>query len=77
MLGIDENDVPGPAGEGIAQIMKGATGHAIAVGAMPTAGARPPPVISALAGNLGLGQVLDASDPHSGVGSIFAGSWQG
>ena len=77
VLGVDQDDVAGPAGQRIAQVVQGAAGQAIAVAAMAAAGARPPPVVSALAGDLGLGQILDASDPHGGVGPVLAGSWHG
>ena len=56
MLGVDQDDVAGPPGEGIAQVVEGAACQAVAVGAMAAARAGPPAVISALAGDLGLGQ---------------------
>jgi hypothetical protein len=39
--------------------------------------AGPAPVVAALDADLGLGQVLGASDANRRVGAIFAGSWQG
>jgi hypothetical protein len=77
MLGIDEDDVARSAGEGIAEVVEGAAGDAVAVGAMPAARARPPAIIAALAGELGLGQVVDACGALGGVGAIFAGSRHG
>jgi hypothetical protein len=77
MLGVDQDQVAGPSGEGIAQIVEGATSEAITVGAMATARTGSPPIISALDTDLGLGQVLDAVDPLGGIGSVFAGSRHG
>jgi hypothetical protein len=62
VLGGDQDEVAGPPGEGIAEVVEGPSGPTIAVGAMATARAGAPPVISALAADLGLGQVLDAGD---------------
>ena len=77
MLGVDQDQVTRSSGERIAQVVKGATSRAIAVGAMTTAGAGSPPIVSALDADLGLGQVFDAVDPLRGIGSIFAGSRHG
>lgn len=77
MLGVDQDQVAGPSGEGMAQVVKGAPSQAITVGAMATAGTGPPPIVSALDADLGLGQVLDAVDPLGGIGSVFAGSRHG
>jgi hypothetical protein len=77
MLRVNEDDVAGSSGEGIAQVVQGAAGHPIAVGTMSATGAGPPPVVSVLASDLGLGQVLDAADAHGGVGPVLAGSWHG
>jgi hypothetical protein len=77
MLGVDQDQVAGPSGEGIAQVVEGATSQAIAVGAMTTAWTGSPPIISALDADLGRGQVLDAVDPLGGIGSVFAGSRHG
>jgi hypothetical protein len=77
MLGIDQEDVAGSAGEGIAQVVEGATCQAVAVGAMSAAWTRPLAVIAVLAGDLGLGQVVDAIGALSGVGAIFAGRRHG
>jgi len=77
MLGVDQDQVAGPSGEGIAQVVEGATSQAIAVGAMTTARTGSPPVVSAPDADLGLGQVLDAVDPLGGIGSVFAGSRHG
>src|SRR5262249_8176017 len=77
VLGIDQDQVAGPPGQGIAQVVEGASHQPITIGAMAAVWAGPPPVISALATEFGLGQVLDASDALGGVGSVFAGSWHG
>src|SRR5918993_4739342 len=74
VLGVDQDDVAGPPGEGIAQVVEGPSGQTITVGAMPAAGAGTPPVISALAADLGLGQVLDTGDTLGGVGSVLHGN---
>ena len=65
----------GPSGEGIAQVVESATEQAVAIGAMAAAWAGPPAVVPALAADLGLGQILDASDALGGIGSVFTGSW--
>jgi hypothetical protein len=77
MPGVDQDQVAGPSGEGIAQVVEGATSQAIAVGAMTTARTGSPPVVSAPDADLGLGQVFDAVDPLGGIGSVFAGSRHG
>ena len=76
-VGVDHDEVTGPSGEGVAQVVKSASGLMIAVGAMATARAGPPLAISALAADLGLGQVLDAGDALGGIGAVFAGSRHG
>ena len=73
----DHAEVGGPPGEGIAQVVEGAPSEPIAVGAVATAWAGPPALISARDADLGRGQVLDAVDPLGGVGSVFARSWHG
>jgi hypothetical protein len=77
MLRVDQDQVTGASGEGIAQVVEGATSQAITVGAMATARTGSAPIISALDADLGLGQVLDAVDALGGVGSVFAGSRHG
>jgi hypothetical protein len=47
------------------------------LGAVSTARAGPPAVVAALAGDLGPGQVADASGALGGVGAIFAGGGHG
>ena len=73
MLGIDQDHVAGPTGQGIAQVVEGASHQPIAIGAMAAAWTGTPPVISALAADLGLGQVLDAEMPAVGSGRYSPG----
>src|SRR5208337_1065196 len=68
MLGIDQDHVAGPTGQGVAQVVEGASHQPIARGAMAAAWTGTAPVISALAADLGLGQVLDAGDARGRVG---------
>jgi hypothetical protein len=75
MLRVDQDDVAGSSGEGIAQVVEGAACQAVAVGAMAASRTGPPAVIAALAGDLGLGQIIDACGALGGVGAVFAGSW--
>ena len=77
MLRVDQDDVARSSGEGVAQVMEGAAGEAVAVGAMAAAWAGSPAVIAALAGDLGLGQIVDACGALGGVGAIFAGGGHG
>ena len=55
--------------------MEGAATDLVAIGAVSTIRATTPPVVPALDADLGLGQILGAADPHSGIGAIFARSW--
>jgi len=73
MLGVDQDDVAGSAGEGIAQVVKSTASEAVAVGAMAASRTGPPAVIAALAGDFGLGKVVEACGAFSGVGAVFAG----
>jgi hypothetical protein len=77
MLRVDQDDVAGSSGEGIAQVVKGAAGEAVAVGAMPAARTGSSAIIAALAGDLGPGQIVDACGALGGVGAVFAGSRHG
>jgi hypothetical protein len=77
MLGVDQDDVAGSSGEGVAQVVEGAACQAIAVGAVSAAWAGPPAVVAVLAGDLGLGQVVDACGALGGVGAVFAGCRHG
>ncbi len=77
MLGIDQDDVAGSPGEGVAQVVEGTAGQAVAVGAVAAPRARSPTVIAAPAGDLGPGQVVDACGALGGVGAVSAGSRHG
>jgi hypothetical protein len=75
VLGVDDDGLAGPSGEGIAEVVETATELAVAIGAMTAAWAGPASVIPALAADLGFGQILDAGYALGGVGSVFTGSW--
>jgi hypothetical protein len=77
MLGVDQDDVAGSSGEGVAQVVEGAACQAVAIGAVSAVRAGPPAVIAALAGDLDLGQVVDACGALGGVGAVFAGCRHG
>jgi hypothetical protein len=73
MLGVDQDDIARSAGEGIAQVVKSTASEAVAVGAMAASRTGPPAVIATLAGNFGLGKVIDACGAFGGIGAVFAG----
>lgn len=75
VLRVEQDDVARPAGERVAQVVEGAVGDPIAVGAMTTPRARAPPV--AADADLGFGQITGPVDAESRAGTIFAGSWHG
>jgi len=77
MLRVEHDDVAWPPGEGVAQVVKGATTEPIAVGAVSAMRATAPPVVTALDADLGFGQILGARDPHGGIRAVFARSWHG
>src|SRR3954471_22772991 len=77
MLGVEHDNVAGPAGEGVAEVMEGAAGGPVAVGAVTTSRTEPVPVIAAPNADVGPGKVLDAGDAFGGVGSVLAGSGHG
>jgi hypothetical protein len=72
MLRIDQDDVAGSAGEGIAEVVEGAACGVVAVGTMGAVGTGPPAIIAALAGDLDLRQVADTSGALGGIRAIFA-----
>jgi hypothetical protein len=57
------------------EIVKSVARHEISVGTMPAARAGTLAVVTAPEADVWLGQVVDASDPLGGIGSVFAGSW--
>jgi hypothetical protein len=77
VLGVEHDEGAGPAGEGAAQVIEGASRHAITVGAMAAARSGLAAVIPAQATDLGLGQVVDAVDALGGINSVFIGSRPG
>jgi hypothetical protein len=77
VLRAEKDDVAGPLGEGVAQVVEGAADEPIAGGAVPAMRARAPAVVAAADADVGLGQVLGPSDAESRVGAIFAGSRHG
>jgi hypothetical protein len=77
VLRVDQDDVAWSSGEGIAQVVEGATCQAVAVGAMAASRAGPLAVIATLAGDLGLGEVVNACSALGGVGAVFAGCRHG
>jgi hypothetical protein len=74
---VEYDEVAGPAGEGIAEVVKGTTAPSVAVGTVATAWAGSAPVVSAPDADVRLGQILDAGEAFAGIGSVFTGSWHG
>jgi hypothetical protein len=77
VLRAEQDDVAGPAGEGITQVVESAANDPIAVGAVTAPRAGAAAVVAAADTDLGLGQVLGPVDAEGRVGAIFAGSWHG
>jgi hypothetical protein len=77
VLRAEQDDIAGPAGVGVAQVVEGAAGDPIPVGAVPAPRAGAAARVAAPDADLGLGQILDAIDTDGGVGAIFAGSGHG
>jgi len=77
MLGSEDDEIAGPAGERVAEVVESLADEPVAVGTLATTRARPPAVVAAVDTDVGLGQVVAAGDPLSGVGSVFTGSWHG
>jgi hypothetical protein len=74
---VEDDDVAGPAGEEIAEVMEDAAAPPVAVGAVATAPTGPSAVVAAADADFGLGQIVEAGDAFGGVGAVFAGSWHG
>ena len=55
VLGIEHDQVTGPAGESVAEVVEGAAGRPVAVGAVAAARAGPATVVAAADADLGLG----------------------
>ena len=77
MLREEHDEIAGPPGQGIAEVVEGAATAAIAVGAFAASRTGPSSIVAAVDAHLGLGQILGAGDPHGGIGAVFAGSWHG
>jgi hypothetical protein len=77
MLRVGYDDIAGPAGVGVAEVVEAAAGGPIAVGAVAAPRAGPPAVVAAAVADVGLGQVRDASDAFGGVGPVFTRSGHG
>ena len=75
--GVEHDEVAGPAGAGIAEVVEGTAAPTIAVGAVAAPRAGPAAIVAAAEADVGLGQVIDAGDALGGIGSVFAGSWHG
>src|SRR6516225_4185238 len=77
VLGVEHHEVAGPAGEGVAEVVEGAAGGPVTVGAVATPGAGSAAVVAAPEADVRPGQVVDAGDALGGIGAVFAGSWHG
>jgi hypothetical protein len=77
VLGVGQDQVAGPPGDEIPEVVEGALEDPVAVGAVAAAGARTPPIVAAASAEFGLGQVLDAGKALGRVGEVFSGSWHG
>src|SRR5512135_788090 len=75
--GVEHDEVAGPTGEGIAEVVEGAAAPTIAVGAVAAPWAGPAAIVAAAEADVGFGQVIDAGDALGGIGAVFAGSWHG
>src|SRR5262249_9439013 len=73
----EQDDVAGPPGEGVTQVMERAASDPIAGGTPATMRAGAPPVVAAADADLGLGEVRGSIDTDGRVGAIFAGAWHG
>jgi hypothetical protein len=77
VLGVGQDEVAGPPGDEVAEVVEGPLEDPVTVGAVATSWARPPPIVAAAFTELGPGQVLDAGNALGGVGQVFSGSGQG
>jgi hypothetical protein len=76
MLGVGQDDVAGPPGGQVAEVVEGPLKDPVAVGAMAAMQAGAASIVAATLAELGPRQVLDAGDPLGGIGQIFSGSGQ-
>jgi hypothetical protein len=77
VLGVEHDEVAGPSGEGVAEVVEDAAGGPVPVGAVAAPRAGPAAVVPAPEADVGLGQIDDAGDALGGIGAVFAGSWHG
>jgi hypothetical protein len=77
VLGVGQDQVAGPPGDEVAEVVERALGDTVAVGAVATAGTGPSSEVAAALADLGFWQVLDAGDALGGIGQVFSGSGQG
>jgi hypothetical protein len=77
MLRAGQVDILGPPGDEIAQVVGEAMDLAIIVGTVAASGGAGIACDVAPSEDLGLGQVLDPSDPFGRIGQVFSGSWPG
>ena len=75
--GVKHDEVAGPSGEGVSEVVEGAAAPTIAVGTVPAARTGPAAIVAAAEADVGPGQVVDAGDALGGIGAVFAGSWHG
>jgi hypothetical protein len=77
VLGVEHDEVAGPAGEGIAEVVEAVACGATPVGTVAAPRAGPAAIVTAPEADIGLGEVVDAGDAFGGIGAIFAGPWDG
>jgi hypothetical protein len=75
VLRVKHDQVAWPLGERVAEVVESAARQTIAIGTMAATGAETPAVVAAPEADVWLGQVVNASDPLGGIGSVFAGPW--
>src|SRR5262249_46665141 len=75
MPGVEHQEVAGPSGEGVAEVVEGTAPPTIAVRAVTAARAGAAAAVAAAEADVGLGQVVDLGDALGGIGAVFAGSW--
>jgi hypothetical protein len=77
VLGTEQDEVAGPAGEGVAQVVEATADDPVAGGAATAPRAGAAAIVAAADADLGPGQVLGPIDAEGRVGAIIAGSWHG
>jgi hypothetical protein len=77
VLGVGQNEVAGPPGDEVTEVVEGSLEDPVAVGAVVATRAGSTAIVAAAVAELGLGQILDAGDAFGGVGQIFSGTGHG